>query len=160
MPDQLVLLAVGHSALVARVRLVDVVDAFMRGQVAHLRELPTTDVTRVRRVAGVDAANVSAQVAHLCERPAAHHARVRLFARVHTHMVHQVANVPEPFAAQLALALVRRQVLGQEPLGREHARALVALQVPGALQAYLFGHRLTPLRWLYWFSLPLNLLLL
>jgi len=75
-------------------------------------------------------------------------------------VVHQVANVPEPFAAQLALALVRRQVLSYEPLGREHARALGTLQVPSALQAHLLGHRPSPFRCLYWSLLPLNLLLL
>lgn len=99
MPDQLVLLTVRHSALVARVWLVSVVDVLVRGQVAHLCELPAADVACVRRVAGVNAADVRAQVAHLCERPAAHHARVRLFARVDAHVVHQVANVPKPFAA-------------------------------------------------------------
>lgn len=111
MPYQLVLLTVRHPTLVARVRLVSVVDVLVRGQVAHLRELPAADVAHVRRVARVDAADVRAQVSYLCERPAAHHARVRLFACVHSHVVHQVANVPEPFAAQLALALVRCQVL-------------------------------------------------
>jgi len=139
-PDQLVLLTVRHPALIARVRLIGVVYVLVRGQVTHLRELPAADVARVRRVAGVNAADVRAQVSYLCEGPVTHNARVRLFACVHSHVVHQVANVSEPFAAQLALALVRRQVLSQEPLGWEHARALVALEVPGALQAHLLDH--------------------
>lgn len=144
------MLAVRQPALVARVRLVGVVNAFVRGQVAHLRELPAANVAYERCVAGVDAADVRAQVAHLCERLAAHCARVRLFARVHAHVVHQVANVSEPFAAHLAFALVRRQVLGHEPLGREHPRAPVAFQIPSALQTPLPGDRPPSFRWLYW----------
>lgn len=157
MPDQLILLAVRHLALVARVRLFGVVDVLVRGQVAHLRELPAADIARVWCVAGVDATDVRAQISHLCERSTTHHARVRLFACVYAYVIHQVANVPEPFATQLAFTLVRRQVLGQEPLGREHASAFVALQVSGAL--HLLGHRLSPLPWLHWSLLPLNLML-
>lgn len=150
MPDQLVLLAVRHPAFVARVRFVDVVNALVSGQVTHLRELSAADVARERRVARVDAADVRTQVTHLCERPAAHRARVRLFARMHSDVVHQVANVPEPFAAHLAFAFVRRQMLGHEPLGRKHPRALVAFKILSALQTPFPGDRPSPFRWLYW----------